>query len=307
VYGHRGGCGLCQLFPSDNVPGEGATVTIEIVSDTPDYVFEEPNTDYEVVEEETIPGGSVVRVNETTIRVLDENGEGIYFLLNTDTATQEPNETEMNEDDYNEYDQYDNDPDENLPRVDAVNEDVETDYGMNDEEDSIDYGVVDENTKTDDNSKTEENSPGEDSNNDENNKEYDDTTDSTFETTDDDLIDEDEEVTELDPDIEDTTQLDGPAVFDQGRFDIANDKIVDENIDGIVDVNNEAYPDTATDITDERKTVEDEAEIVTGLGMPEVNTTPEAFTTNPDETGTTATESETSPTLGIDNIDDGLL
>ena len=52
MFGHRGGCGLCMLFPSDNVPGEGATVTIEIVGDTPDYVLEEPTTDYEVVEEE---------------------------------------------------------------------------------------------------------------------------------------------------------------------------------------------------------------------------------------------------------------
>lgn len=312
MFGHRGGCGLCMLFPSDNVPGEGATVTIEIVGDTPDYVLEEPTTDYEVVEEETIPGGSVVRVNETTIRVLDENGEGIYFLLKTDTATDdETNETEMNEDYYNEYDQYDNEPvgdgtiDENLPTVDDVNEDGEKDYERIDEEDSIDYGLVDENTQTDEgNSNTDENTPREDDNSDDNNKEYDETTDTTFETTDDDLIDEDESVTELDPALEVTTQFDGPAVFDEGRFDIANDKIVDEKIDDPVEVNTETnketYPDTDSDLIDESKTVEEEAEIITDPNLQEDKTTPEAITTYPDET-------QTSPTLGIDNIDEGLL
>eukprot|EP00091_Calanus_sinicus_P006762 TRINITY_DN1750_c0_g1_i16.p1 TRINITY_DN1750_c0_g1~~TRINITY_DN1750_c0_g1_i16.p1 ORF type:complete len:640 (-),score=217.22 TRINITY_DN1750_c0_g1_i16:241-2160(-) len=317
VYGHRGGCGLCQLFPSDNLPVEGATVTLEIVSDTPDYVYGEPDTDYEILEEETIPGGSVVRVNETAIRVLDENGEGIYFLLNTDTESEEGrNETEMKEDDYNEYDQYDNEPedggtiDENLPTVDDVKEDGEKDYKMIDGEDSIEYGDVDENTD-DGNSNTDENTPTEDDNNDGNNKEYDETTDSTFETADVDLIDDDESVTDLSPDMEVTTPLDGPAVFNEGRFDIANDKIVDEKIDDPVDVNTETnkeiFPDTDTDtdITDESETVEEEADISTDPNPQEGNTTPMAVTNFTDETDTT--ESQTSPTLGIDNIDEGLL
>merc|ERR1719312_1532291 len=89
VYGLGGGCGLCQLFTSGTVSLEGAIVTIELVdhekenSDESDYY-------HEVLEEEIIPGGTAVLLNETAIRVLDDNGEGIYFLLNTNPGPSKP-------------------------------------------------------------------------------------------------------------------------------------------------------------------------------------------------------------------------
>jgi len=335
VYGHRGGCGLCQLFTSDNVPGEGAIVSIEMVGENPDYYYEEPINDYEVYEEETIPGGSVVRVNETTIRVLDENGEGIYFVLSEDPAFDEvENETAADGPEYDEYEPNDDEVDDNSPPVASTSndddDDGQTDYEMNEDDISKEDTMADENTPADE-SMDEENTPTENGMVDDFTPTEDELLYETNETTDGDTIGNSEPVTEANTDIELTTQFEEPAIVDKGRFDIANDKIVSPP-----EVNYEAtetYPDTERDTALEEaeqirqnaleeakqiiKSALEEAEKVRKLAQKAIekvpeeeivsDIAPEGNNDNINPSGTDSTESQTSPTLDIDEVDEGLL
>eukprot|EP00092_Neocalanus_flemingeri_P053830 GFUD01063336.1.p1 GENE.GFUD01063336.1~~GFUD01063336.1.p1 ORF type:complete len:635 (+),score=201.07 GFUD01063336.1:60-1964(+) len=315
VYRHGGGgCGLCQLFSSGNGHNVGATVAIEIVSSKADCDCEEPATDYDAVEEETIPGGSVVRVNETTIRVLDKDGKGVYFLLNTDpesydyedVATDVEDESTDNEnvatdDEYvvtdEEYEATDNEymvTDDEYLATDDEDEAADDEYGVIDDED---VAADDEDVATDDEYvAADDEYVG---------------TDDEYVATDDGMPDEVETVTEL-------TQFDGPGILDEGRFDFADDKVnvndyeeeedvyeddqATETTQTTNDEQTEIYPDSDTaDVEQEN----DDTEVLTESTVQENTVAPddsEDNTTNATETETGDTQ--TSPTLGVD---EGLL
>eukprot|EP00092_Neocalanus_flemingeri_P031308 GFUD01034004.1.p1 GENE.GFUD01034004.1~~GFUD01034004.1.p1 ORF type:complete len:653 (+),score=202.70 GFUD01034004.1:119-2077(+) len=293
VYRHGGGgCGLCQLFSSGNGHNVGATVAIEIVSSKPDCNCEEPATDYDAVEEETIPGGSVVRVNDTTIRVLDKDGKGVYFLLNTDPesydyeyeATDVEDEATDDEDEATDDEDVATDDEDEATDDEDVATDVE-DVATDDE----DVATDDEYVATDD--------------------EYV-VTDDEYVATDDGMPDEVESVTEV-------TQFDGPGILDEGRFDFADDKVnvndyeeddvyeddqATETTETTNDEQTEIYPDSDTaDVEQEN----DNTEVLTEPTVQENTIAPddsEDNTTNATETETGDTQ--TSPTLGVD---EGLL
>merc|ERR1711970_1600692 len=198
VYG--GGCGLCQLFTSGTVSLEGAIVTIELVDEYPDNI--DYNYDYEVLEEETIPGGTAVMINETTIRVLDDNGEGIYFLL---SQNQDPSKPEAGDKEGNNVDglfEYEITED----NISAEDENIQTDEETDGRNTPTENGMIDQNTTPDNETIVVST-----------------TMDMMSDTIDDGLLEESS--TEENTDVEFTTQL--PTVFDAGRFDIANDKITD--------------------------------------------------------------------------------
>eukprot|EP00092_Neocalanus_flemingeri_P031309 GFUD01034005.1.p1 GENE.GFUD01034005.1~~GFUD01034005.1.p1 ORF type:complete len:614 (+),score=189.59 GFUD01034005.1:119-1960(+) len=294
VYRHGGdGCGLCQLFSSGNGHNVGATVAIEIVSSKPDCNCEEPATDYDAVEEETIPGGSVVRVNDTTIRVLDKDGKGVYFLLNTDPESYdyEYEATDVEDESTDVEDVATDDEDE---ATDDEDEATDDEYMVTDDEyvatDDEDVATDDEYVAADD--------------------EYV-GTDDEYVATDDGMPDEVETVTEL-------TQFDGPGILDEGRFDFADDKVnvndyeeeedvyeddqATETTQTTNDEQTEIYPDSDTaDVEQEN----DDTEVLTESTVQENTVAPddsEDNTTNATETETGDTQ--TSPTLGVD---EGLL
>merc|ERR1719312_1558819 len=200
VYGLGGGCGLCQLFTSGTVSLEGAIVTIELVdhekenSDESDYY-------HEVLEEEIIPGGTAVLLNETAIRVLDDNGEGIYFLLNTNPGPSKPEAGDTEGENANE---------------DSDDEMIE-DY----------FSADGEISQRDDKDKEDRNTPTEKVMIDQNTTpDIEISAESTTMEMIKDAIDDgslEDSSAEENPDVESTTLL--PAVFDAGRFDITNDKI----------------------------------------------------------------------------------
>lgn len=251
VSGLAGGCGLCQLFTSDTISGEGAVVTIELVDDIEERMDE---YDYQVLEAEAIPGGTVVMLNETTIRILDGNNEGIYFLLNTDpTLNESEEEEEATNVGVTDQEIIEDDilvEDKNIENATPKNESVDQNTSQNE--------IIGENS----------------------------TRETVTETIDDGLLEESS--TDSDTDNQLTTQLPTqlPPVFDEGRFDIANDKIKSKQTS---DALNGAANYPKTDIVDTTENLFEMAK--------------EGVQRNITDFGDKTTESQTSPTLYIENID----
>jgi len=265
VYG--GGCGLCQLFTSGTVSLEGAIVTIELVDDNHEYPDNiDYNYHYEVLEEETIPGGTAVMINETTIRVLDDNGEGIYFLLDTSSDPSKPQAGDKEGENVDGFSEYEITED----NISADDENIQTDEEVDVRNTPTENGMIDQNT-----------TPGN-----EGNETFVETTtmDKINDYIDDGLLEESS--TEENTDVKFTTEL--PAVFDAGRFDIVNDKITNGGQD---DSENSMakYPEA---IQDGKSNVSvDDAESRTENVIEE-------------DTYIDISNSQTSPTLLIDNIYD---
>jgi len=145
VYDDGQGCGLCHLFPHY---GLGSFITLELVvtpfyADFQDFV-------------EVLPGGFVGKVNNTCIQVLDEQGDGVYFLLNEeDPVGDDPIEDNTEEDNSPATEII---PVEPLPEYDEevppVIEYVDTSGGDIPEVDFIDEDVVDEDVVDEDEAAT---------------------------------------------------------------------------------------------------------------------------------------------------------
>jgi len=74
VFGPGPACGLCSLFPLGH--HMSSFVTLELVLTQPDH------DQYDYIEIEALPGGSVLLLNDSAIRVLDQAGAGVCFILN---------------------------------------------------------------------------------------------------------------------------------------------------------------------------------------------------------------------------------
>jgi len=74
VFGPGPACGLCSLFPLGH--DLSSFVTLELVLTQPD------DNQYDYIEIEALPGGSVLLLNDSAIRVVDQEGTGVCFVLN---------------------------------------------------------------------------------------------------------------------------------------------------------------------------------------------------------------------------------
>jgi len=306
VYGPGSGCGLCQLFPSDRGYTTGTKVTLELVPDNSEYeyYYDEPNT--EIIEKEIIPGGFVVRINDTAIRVLDENREGVYFILNTVSS-------EKNDEDDEET--YDGAADKNIEMATEII--VEEEDPMDNAEPNITdegrFDIANDKVKVDDttifmNEKEQTNSVTEATTN-ENTDVYE--SKNTAQTTD----NKDEE-SEQNKNKEATvnTPISNDTVENISPNTEEVDKIptITEEIDNIP-TNTEEVDNIPTIYTYEEDTTptltnfDSNVDNATDTKSEEDVQTYSDKNTNDPSNDKTPTESQTSPTLPVENIDEGLL